>query len=194
MTRPSLEAHVYRAEYSSGLLEVFVGAALICVGAAWLADLVPLGAVAPGLLALLWPAVRRRWIAPRAGTVRFRPDRERRQRRSFLGLAALGAAALVLGLVAFSFSRGDGGSGDWSQLVRGFPAALIALGAAAAAAMLGLPRLYGHAVVLLLGAALAVALPLEPGVVFVGTGVALAAAGSVLLARFFAASGRVREP
>jgi hypothetical protein len=190
MPRHDLEERVYRAEFASGLLELFVGTGLICVGLAWLADLVALGAVAPALLALLWPGVRNRWIAPRAGRVTFRPERRRRERSALVGLLGIGAVALaVVGLV---LAVRDGGSSLSAELVRGLPAALLGVGAVVAGAMFGLPRISWYAVLLFAGAVVAIALPLDPGWVLLGAGTILAGAGAVLLVRFLRANPVVR--
>ena len=58
---PNLETQMYRARFSSGLLEVFIGVALSAMGAMWLTELAGIAGIAPIVLVSLWPPCTNGW-------------------------------------------------------------------------------------------------------------------------------------
>lgn len=185
MARQDLEQKAYGAEFASGLLETFVGVGLLCVGIGWLAGYIAIASVAPAMLAVLWPGVRSRFIAPRAGRVRFKAERRRRERTGFVGMLALGVATFGLGIAVFLTRSQGAASVAVDELIRGLPAALLAVGALLAALVFQLRRIYGHAILLLVGGVSAVVFDFDPGWSLLGTGVVLVVAGVLLLFMFF---------
>lgn len=183
MNRVDLEERVYRSRFTSGLLEIFVGAALVLIGLGWLTGHLAIVSVVPVLLALLWPSVTSRVVSPRAGRVTFRAPRKRRERRGLVIMALLGGltfvalvALLVVGLGSESLLARD--------LVRGLPAFLLAVGSLVAASVFGIRRTYFYAIPLLVGAALSIVLRIDPGWSLLGSGVVIFLAGAVFLFGF----------
>jgi hypothetical protein len=91
----------------------------------------------------------------------------------------------ALGLGGFILAvSGDGDLGIVDTFIAGVPAFLIAVGALAAAAAFGLPRLAVMGGVVAVGGLIVVAGDLHPGVAMLVPGVVLVVAGSILFARF----------
>ncbi len=101
-------------------------------------------------------------------------------------------AEFALGLVAVLVARSGSAPTLGLDLSRGLPVGLLAVAAALAAAVFGLRRIYGHALVLTLAAILAVTLALDPGWSLLGAGTVLAATAVVLLSVFVRARPFVR--
>lgn len=181
-----MEERLFRSEFASGLLELFVGVELVLIGFAWFADLVALGAVAPAMIVPLWLAVRRRFIAPRVGQVRFRPDRELKNRKAMLRLVILGFMTMLLGIVVFVAQR-DGDTPIIARdLIAGLPAFLLALGALVAGGAFGLTRLFWYIPLLLAGGVAVLVTDIDIGWSLLAPGGLIALVGGVLLWRFFA--------
>ncbi len=186
---PNLETQLYRARFSSGLLEVFVGASLIGMGALWLTELAGIAGIVPICLISLWVPVHQRVVDPRAGYMRVTAAREARERRSLVGLFVLGLAFFGLGIGAFVLMEsGSGDVGFVDTIIAGVPALLLAVGAAAAAAWFGLSRLFGAAGALVLGGLSVVVFDLHPGWGMLAPGIAIAGVGIVALIRFLRAT------
>lgn len=187
MTVPheALEARAYASRFDSGLLELLVGVATLMIGVGFLTNLVPLAACA-GLLWLLWAPMNARIVEPRVGSAVFGRQRRRREHRGLRVLLAVVITLLAGAAIAIAVS----GSVP-SDLVDGLPVALLALGAAAAATAFGLRRLWVHAGVFAVGAALTVALAWHPGWGLLAAGGTLATAGIVVLSRFLRRHPRV---
>lgn len=184
MSPRDLEQHAYRSEYASGLLETFVGVGLLILGVGWLTGYLPIASVGPALLAMLWPAVRNRFLGPRMGRVKFRAERRRRERTGFIALVLLGFVTFGLATAVFLLQIRGSAPLQLGDVIGGLPGTLLAIGAVLAALMFGLPRIFGYAALFFLGAVCTVVFDLDPGWSLIGTGAVLVAAGGVLLAVF----------
>lgn len=179
-----IERKAYTSRWEDGLLDLFVGLAVTLVGIAWLTPWGGLGGIAPVLLVPIWAPARRRWIEPRAGHVVFGAARRRREQMGAVGLAALGAATLALGVLAFVAWNRAGGQTDLvlRTVIPALPGVLIGAGGVLAGLGFQAPRLITYG---LLSVALAAAFTyagLEPGVYLAVTGLAVTVAGAVRLA------------
>lgn len=183
-TMQSIEARLFRAWWNDGQLDLFFGVGAIGVAAFWAVDLVALGAAVPAMLALLWTPVRKAVIEPRAGWVEFGAGRVARSRRSLTAALATGVGVLAVIFVGGLFSA-KGATQLASDLSAAIPAVSLALMAVMVAAGLRLGRFLWYAAALVV-AGVAFALGgYEPEVSMFAAGTAVAAAGTILLARFF---------
>ncbi len=189
----SLEGRVFRAEFESGLLEVFVGVAVGLIGLGWLADMFVMSAVIPAAIISMWGPVRRRLIAPRAGAVRYRQDRRRKIRRGQLALLALGLVSLLGGIGLFLAEIRVPGDIVTGPIVAGFPAGILAMGAVVAAAVFDIHRLRSHALVLAVGAVWVVIVDGHPGWSMLGAGAVILLAGMGLFVGFLRHNPVVEE-
>lgn len=180
-----MEERLFRLEFASGLLEVFVGVEMALIGFAWFADLVVLGAVAPALIVPLWIAVRGRFIAPRIGQVRFREKREQRNRRAMRRLVLLSTMTALLGVVVFLAQRDASTPIFARSLIAGLPAFLLALGALVAGGAFGLTRLFWYIPPLIAGGLAVLFTDIDIGWSLLGPGTLILAVGAVLLWQFF---------
>ncbi len=182
---PNLETKLYQARFSSGLLEVFLGAALAGMGALWLTELAGIAGIVPVVLISIWAPVHQRVVDPRAGYVRVTAAREARERKSLIGLSVLGVAFFGLGIGAFlAMEAGNGSVGFIDTIIAGAPAFLLAIGAASAGAWFGLRRLMGTAAALVLGGLSVVVFDLHPGWGMLAPGIAIGGLGILALSRF----------
>lgn len=184
MDMEELEATAYRESFSDGLVDLFAGLALIWVGACWLwlEPFAPFAAIVPAALAPTLIPVRKRLVESKAGYVRWTAARRAKERLQLTGLAALGIGALGVAVAAFVVL---GGEADGARsLVAGLPAVLVAIAVVVLAAMSGLWRLWGYALVLLAAAAVTIVAGDGPGWPLLAGGIAMLLSGIVLYARF----------
>jgi hypothetical protein len=176
-----LERNTYRSTWHDGLLDLFAGVGLLLIGAAWLTEYAGLGGIAPALLIPLWAPFRRKWIEPRAGTVRFREERVATERRKYFAMFALGSVAFVVGVGVYLAAR-EGGAGP------GLPKALLAVLLGAAGLIVGLAfgqlRFVAYAMASLALGAWAVLADAHPAFQFLGLGACVTGTGAVLFFRF----------
>jgi hypothetical protein len=181
----TLERNLYRSLWQDGLLDLFVGVGLILIGITWLADLVPLGAIAPVILLPFWPLARRAVVAPRTGSFTVGPERRVWERRGLLTMALLGVGTLGLGVALYLYLATRGGAGDaLATVVPGLPNTLVALGLIGVGVTLGALRFVGYGAALIAIGALAALGLFGPGWAFVIGGAALLLGGGLVLARF----------
>lgn len=186
---PNLEASTYKARFSSGLLEVFIGIALAGMGAIWLTDAAGLGGVVPAALVPLYLPFHNRFIEPRTGYIRVAPERARRERASMVRLVVLGVGFFALGVGTFLWTVArDGDLGLADTFIAGLPAFLLAFGAVVAALSFGLPRLHASGAAVAIGGLAVVTADLHPGFGMLLPGLVVLAAGAVILVRFFGAT------
>ena len=149
MTTPTdlneLEHRAYRTLWQDGLLDLFVGIAIVCIGTSWVAGSPVLGAVVPALLVPLWQATRKRLVEPRVGYVEFSSERKGRERRSLGALLLLGVLMLVLGVAVYFVTRTDPShlAHLAPAVIPALPAALMALGGVLVALLFGIRRFPG---------------------------------------------------
>jgi len=183
---PELEASTYRARFSNGLLEVFIGIALAGMGAIWLTDAAALGGVVAAVLVPLYMPIHDRLVKPRTGYARTTRERGRRERSSMVRLVVLGVVFLVLGVGAYLWTVGrDGELGIADTFITGVPAFLLAFGAFVAGLSFGLPRLHSTGMLLTAGGLAVVLADLHPGYGMLIPGILVLGAGIVGLVRFF---------
>jgi hypothetical protein len=103
----TVEARLFRTFWDDGQIDLFFGGAILGIGAFWDLDLIPLGAVVPVVLAVLWSPLRRAIIEPRAGRAEFSVACSTRGRRLLLGACGVGLGVLLLLLLA-AITRGAG--------------------------------------------------------------------------------------
>jgi hypothetical protein len=177
------ERGIYRASFDDGLLDLFCGLTLVLMGVAWIFDIVVLGPLAPAVLIPFWTVARRRLIEPRTGFARFRPERERLEKRKLLGFFAIGCGFLIAGIAVYLMVRGEGAP-DWGHLVAGLPGVLLAVAATIAGLAFGLTRFLAYALVLFAAGAVTIHWRLDPGWSILAGGSAMLVVGAVLLAGF----------
>jgi len=179
-----IEARVFRAWWDDGQLDLFFGVGALGIAAFWAVDLVALGAVVPGLLAILWTPIRRALVEPRAGWVEFSASRVADSRRKLLAVLVAGMGLLVAFAVAlYLVSAGVvEPAGDLSAAI---PGALIGLMALVVAVGLRIGRFLWYAVVFVVVAMVLALAGYAPEVAMAAAGVIVTASGVSLLARFF---------
>lgn len=188
-----LEASAYRDSFSDGLVDVFVGIALLWMGTTWLllGTLVPLAVAGPPIIAIALFPVRRWVLEPRLGYVLWTAPRRRWERRQLVGLLAAGATVLGLATFLVSYAVADGGTlPDVGAFAPAIPAVLVAIPAVAVAAATGLARVWVYVLVLAVAAGVTVAYGLEPGWPLAVTGIGVLLGGAWLLAGFLRSTPR----
>ncbi|MCP4249254.1 MAG: hypothetical protein GY778_19595, partial [bacterium] len=75
----TLEHASYRATYSDGIIDLFVGASLLWIGAAWiwLPDLAGIAGIFPAVFVSSVLVVRKRFVEARTGYVKWSAPRRR---------------------------------------------------------------------------------------------------------------------
>lgn len=182
-----LENVLYARRFDDGLLDLFVGAGLVLIGAAWMAASPVYGALAPAVLVPAWTPLRERWIERRLASVTFSAERESETRKSMIGWLIFGACVLITELVVLVFA----GGGEASILARlddaivALPSALVATGLLAGL-MIGAWRFAGYAAAALgIGVIGVVRGVKEPGVPILAAGLLVLCGAAALLVRFF---------
>lgn len=178
-----IEREAYQESFSDGLLDIFVGMSLVSVGVTWLwiQQLPGLAGVLPALLAGAILPIRRRLLAPRMGHVTWRAPRLRQERRQLGFLLVLVLAAALSGNGAIEAIR-EGGTQQGTGA--GLPAFILAAGALAMAAMVGVRRLWAYGGVLAAAAAVTLLVEANPGGALLVSGSVIVCTGAVLLAGF----------
>jgi len=186
MKTPAPRDRLHAAYWQDGLLDLLIGLALVLIGLAWLADLVALGAVVPGILLPFWHVGRKRLVEPRLGYVKLDATRRAQWTRGQLALITLGLGLLLVTTGGFFFFVGrPEGPGSWeSALIPALPAGLVGLGGIVAALLFQFPRLALYGVAAGLFGLATAAIQGEPGwSLFLCGGVPLGV-GFVRLRRF----------
>lgn len=181
----AIEREAYRASWSDGLVDIYVGLSMLFIGAMWIwvNDLSGLAGVLPAILLTPALAARRRFVEARLGHVEWRPGRRSWERRNLLLLLAAGLGLLVVGLAVY-LSVAGGASG--LRLAPGILAWLLALLSVGLALLLDARRLLLYAAVLAGGGVVVVLLEARPGWPMLAAGCTATAVGLVLLRRFVA--------
>ncbi len=183
--RYSLEPSLFAQRHDDGLLELFVGVAVLGVGLIWLTPQAGLGGIFPPLLVPLYQPVHTRFVKPRAGRARFGATRQRQEQRGLGWLMVLGLLTLCLGIGTYATTRGGGSDAVLRTLVPGLPAALIGVGGFVAGSAFGLRQLYLHGLVLLAAGAATALAGAHPSAGLCAGGLWVLLAGAVRLRRLF---------
>lgn len=203
-----MERRSWQMQQQDGLLDLFLGVAAFALGLEALVGelgggsavrLATLSGIQFSAAFAMWWA-RRRWTRPRIGVVRFAPPRRGRIRRMrwILGGCVAGTAGLVLLTAWANWLRPDilRDLNAWIPAATSAAVVLVPLGAMAA--VLDMPRLWLHAVLLASALAIGVAIANPPirffeTVLFGAAGVSSLAIGWIMLARFMQSERRDRE-
>ena len=197
-----LERRMWRMQQQDGLLDLFLGVAILALGLAAMVEGLGGGKAArlatlcgiqfSAALAMGW--ARRRWTRPLIGTVKFAPHRRQRLLRMqwILGGSVVATAALVL-LTMWANRIRPGMLGDlgvWAPALTSAAVILVPLGAMAV--ILDVPRLWAHGILVssAVAASVAVAVPPIPffeTVLFGVAGLFSCAVGLTVLFRFLRA-------
>ncbi len=183
----ALEKAAYRHSYSDGVVDMFVGASLAWIGAAWiwLSDLAGLAGILPAVLVTAMLEGRKRLIESRVGYVKWRQPRRHWELRNLTVVLLAGVALFALGVAAFVFagSRSDG-TGVLGPLGPGLLAFLLALLALGLGFLMDTPRMFVYAAVLAAGGAIAAAADANPGWPLLPAGIVIVVFGAILFVRF----------
>ena len=189
-----IEADAYRSRFDDGLLDLYIGIALLWIGASWMwfEETAAILAVFPALVVTPFVTWRKRFIEERTGYVRFSEPRRRRERRSLVSILVIGEVVLIVGIVA-GIVFGQGGNVrdalDW--LGPGIIAFIIAIMVGMVAVASTLPRLFAYATLLVVGAVAAASFETSPGTPLLIVGGVVTVWGAVLTTRFVRAHPRV---
>jgi hypothetical protein len=182
-----LETDTYRSRFDDGLLDLFIGLALVFIGAIWLwfEDFAGLAGIIPAILAMPFALWRNKFIERRAGYVKFSDARRSWERRNLLGFVIGGVGLFAFGTVAVLFFERGGSARDvLDWLAPGIIALLIALMVGVLAVVSRLPRLAAYTALLVAGGIGAAALDTNPGVPLLIAGAIVTVWGAVLTTRF----------
>jgi len=178
-----LERRVVHMFWQDGLVDLLAGAALVAIGIAWLFQLFPLGATAPGVLMLFWKPLRAKWTEPRLGYVEF-SDMQTWRNQSFLVLLLM-CGALVFAFVMTSCAVVTLGLRDVERWVApALPAWILAFLLGVGATITLQIRFLGYALALVVCGTVVMAGQWEPGwALLAGGGITLVGA-AITMFRF----------
>ena len=146
-----LEREAYQHSFSDGVIDIFVGASLVWIGAVWiwLPDFAGLAGVLPAVFIATMLQARKRFLEPRIGYVRWAPPRRQWEQRNLAGLFAAGLGLFLLGIATFVLITRTSAEGEVvSALAPGLLAWLLALVAVGLTFLMRVWRMVGYAAVL----------------------------------------------
>ncbi|MEN8115282.1 MAG: hypothetical protein ABFS21_12940 [Actinomycetota bacterium] len=175
-----IETDAYRSRFDDGLLDLFIGIALLWMGVSWLwfEDLAPMSGVLPAVLVMPFVPLRTRFIESRAGYVKFSESRRQWERRNLVLFVAVGLLMFALAIgayVAFRVPR---------SIAPGLIAFLLALMVGLIAFASVLPRFLVYTGLLFVGGVVAAIFETNPGAPLLVAGVIVTVWGAVLTTRF----------
>ena len=180
----AMERDAYRAWWSDGILDIYLGASLLWIGTmwTWVNDLSGIAGVLPAIFVAPMLATHRRFVGTRLGQIEWRPARRGWERRNQLLMLAAGAALLLLGVLTYVLAQGSvsGGLG----LAPGILAWLLALLAVGLAFILDAQRMLLYAAVLVISGTVVVLLQAEPGWPMLACGAIATVTGLFMRRRF----------
>ena len=181
-----LESQAYETTWEDGLVDLYVGLALVLIGIMWVSQMSVYSTFVAPLLIPLWVVSRKRISEPRIGIVQFGSEHVALEQRKLLGLFMLGVLTLVIGVVWFFVGKPESAIRSIAELnvVAGLPAILLAIPAVVFAISYQMKRFFGYAIVLLISALPVIFYDLHPGWAFIPSGVLCVAIGGQLLYRF----------
>ncbi len=177
-----VEEHTYRSVFDDGLVDLFAVVVLLGFGIAMVTGsfvpMIPIYA-----LPFLWPLIRKRWITPRMGYVRFSAGRRQKERRAMhkavvaglLVFLAGAALAITIGVQLIPIRR---------QAVVHSIGLMFTLAMLTIMVTMRIRRFAVYATAMLLAAVAGVALGLSAEVYVNGIGAAVTVAGVAMLWRF----------
>lgn len=180
----AMERETYRAYWSDGIVDIYLGVSMLFIGAMWMwvNDLAGIAGVLPAVLVTPMLAGRKRFVEARLGHVRWRSSRRVWERRNQLVLLAAGVGLFLLVVIAYLLGSAD--DADGMRIAPGILAWLLALLALGLAFLLDARRMLLYAVVLALSGAIVVSLQANPGWPMLACGVVATLVGLAMLRRF----------
>jgi hypothetical protein len=182
-----LERGAYRASYSDGIIDIFVGASLLWIGAIWIwvPDYGGLAGILPAVFIAPMLEARKRIVEARGGYVKWSSPRRSWERRNLAVVLTAGMALFLIGIATFVVvSQSSADSDAAAMLMPGLLAWLLALLAVGLGFLMGTWRMFLYAAVLAAGGVLAVWAEANPGWPLLGAGVVIGAVGIAMLVRF----------
>lgn len=185
-TLDNIERDAYRASYSDGIIDSFVGISLVWIGVAWiwLPDFAGLAGVFPAIFVTPLLAGRKKLVEQRAGYVKWSEPRRSWERRNLMALLVAGILMFAFGIGLFLVVNGSGDVAIFDTVGPGLLAFLLALMAVGLAFLLDAWRMLVYAAVLAAGGVVAAIADSNPGWPLLGAGLAIAAVGLFMVVRF----------
>jgi len=178
----NLEREAYRAQWSDGLIDIYLGLSLVWLGAMWTwwNDFSGLAGILPAVFVTPMLAVHRRFVEARIGHVEWRPARIGWERRNqvLLLVAGIGVFLVTIGALA---TTGNGGGRIVGPAILAWLLAAFCLGLSV---LLVARRMLLYGVVLLVGGVAVGLADAEPGWPMLVCGVGATLTGLVMLRRF----------
>lgn len=181
----SLESGLFASFWDDGLLDLLFGCAVLTAGLGWIG----LGAIAVlhvPIWITLWPPLRRAFVEPHGGYVRFSQARQKQTTHHLALTLALGLGSLALvGLVLFSTSLTSPPPANAGQSwIAGLPALLVAIGASLAGALTQARRFFAYALLLVLCGLAILLTHREPELALVAGGLGILVGGALQFRQF----------
>jgi hypothetical protein len=183
----TLESGAYRDSYSDGMVDAFVGLALLWIGIAWiwLPDIAGLAGVFPAIFVSPLLVARKRIVEARAGYVKWSPPRRRWEQRNLVVSLAAGVLLMLIGVAVFIVAdRSESDTRVLGAIGPGLLAFLLALLALGLSALMNAARMILYAGVLAIGGFVAVWQDSSPGLPMVVAGGLITVIGLVMLIAF----------
>ena len=183
----ALERAAYRGSYADGVIDLYVGASLAWIGAAWiwLPGLAALAGMIPAVFVTVMMAARKQLVESRSGYVKWGVSRRRWERRNLIVVLTAGIGLFLMAIAAFVMASRPSGSGDvLGGLEPALLAWLLALLAIGLAFLLGAWRMLAYGGLLALGGAFAAWAAANPGWPLLGTGIPITVIGAAMLVRY----------
>ncbi len=187
----AIERDAYRAAYSDGIIDIFVGLSLLVIGAIWIwaEDYGGLAGVFPAIVIPSLIPLRKKVVEARGGYVKWSAPRRRWEQRNLLGIFGAGVATFLLGIGAYLMFESGGSNRDLlSDAAPGMLAFILALLAIVLGVMMQHWRYFAYAAVLVAGGVFAVIDDSNPGLPLFLAGVAILVVGVVMLVRYLRAN------
>ena len=186
----TLERSAYRASYTDGIIDLFVGLSLVWIGVAWiwLPDFAGLAGVLPAIFITPLLSARKQIVEKRAGYVKWSAPRRRWERRNLMAALLGGTALFLTGVGVFVAVNGSGSIDFMDAIGPGLLAFLLALMAIVLAFLMDAPRMFAYAAALVVAGVGASAADANPGWPLLAAGAFVTVIGGVMLARFLNAN------
>ena len=178
----TMEREAYRAYWSDGIVDLYVGISMLFIGAmwTWVNDLAGIAGVLPAVFVAPVLTAHKRFVEARLGHVEWRPARRAWERRNVWLALGAGVGLLLLGIAGYVVAADGGGLG----VAPGILAWLLALIAIGLAILLDARRMLLYAAVLAVSGVAVVLLEAKPGWPMLAGGAVATAVGVVMLRRF----------
>jgi len=177
-----VEEHTYRSVFDDGLMDLFAGVLVLGFGISMVTgSFVPM--IPNYVLPFLWRPIRKRWITPRMGYVRFTTGRRQKERTAMHKAVVAGLLVFLAG-AALAITIGVQLIPIRHQAVVHSIGLMFALAMLTITVTMRIRRFVAYATVMLLAAVAGVAFGLSAEVYLNGIGAAMTLAGVAMLWRF----------